>query len=121
MILKSKWSSFVIIATLGWLSLSFVKIKMQASLVNKEAVILENKIADLEKDNNSIEKYLNYLNRPSFLKKEARLKLNYKLEGESVAFVYPDTNQTTSSSEEFYIQFSRLPNYAKWIYYLLGY
>ena len=121
MILKSKWSSFVIIATLVWLSLSFVKIKMQASLVNKEAVILENKIADLEKDNNSIEKYLNYLNRPSFLKKEARLKLNYKLEGESVAFVYPDTNQTTSSSEEFYIQFSRLPNYAKWIYYLLGY
>lgn len=98
-----------------------VKIKMQAGLVNKEAAILENKIADLEKDNESIEEYLNHLSYPSFLEKEARLKLNYKLEGESVAFVYPDTSQPTSSSDEFYIQFSQLPNYTKWIYYLLGY
>ena len=121
MLLKSKWFTFVIIALLGWFSLSFVKIKMQSNLVNKEAEILENKIANLEKDNKSIEEYLNYLNHPSFLKKEARLKLNYKAEGENVAFVYPDTSQTGSSSEEFYIQYSQLPNYLKWIYYLLGY
>ena len=121
MLLKSKWFSFVIIAVLGWLSLSFVKIKMQSNLINKEAEILEEKITDLEKDNATIRKYLGYLGHPSFLEREVRLKLNYKLEGENVAFVYPDINKTSSESGQFYVQLSKSPNYMKWIYYLLGY
>ena len=121
MLLNSKWFSFLIIAALGWLSLSFVKIKMQNNLVNKEAEILENKIANLETDNKSIEEYLNYLNHPSFLEREARIKLNYKSEGESVAFVYPDTNKISSQAEDFHERLKRSPNYIKWTYYLLGY
>ncbi|MDP3697872.1 MAG: septum formation initiator family protein [Candidatus Taylorbacteria bacterium] len=121
MLLKSKWFTFLIIAVLGWLSLSFIRIKMQSSLVNKEAKILEDKINNLETANNSIEAYLKHLDQPSFLEREARLKLNYKIEGEGVAFVYPDTKKISSKSEDFFERFSRLPNYTKWIYYLLGY
>lgn len=120
MILKSKWFSFVIISALGWLSLSFVRIKLQSNLVNKEEQILENKIIDLEKDNSSIEKDLNYLNHPSFLEREVRLKLSYKAEGENVAFIYPDTGQTSSNSKNFFEQLKQAPNYIKWVYYLLG-
>lgn len=121
MVFRSKWFSFVIIAALGWLSLSFVKIKMQSNLINKEEGVLEKKITDLEKDNSSIEKDLNYLNHPAFIEREARLKLNYKAEGENVAFIYPDTGQISSSSENFFEQLKQSPNYIKWIYYLLGY
>lgn len=120
-LLKSKWFTLVIIAILGWLSLAFVKIKIQSDLINKEAAIIEEKIAGLERDNESIEKHLALLEHPSFLEREARLKLNYKADGENVVFVYPDANQISSGSEDFYIQFYKQPNYLKWIYYILGY
>ena len=94
---------------------------MQNDLVNKEAQILEAKINNLEMANNSIEEDIKYFDHPSFLEREARLKLNYKIEGENVAFVYPDTNKTSSESDQFYVQLSKLPNYKKWIYYLIGY
>lgn len=93
---------------------------MQSSLANKEAKIFENKINNLETVNKSIEERLKHFEYPSFLEKEARLKLNYKSVGEKVVFVYPDTSKISSESGGFYDRLNRLPNYMKWVYYFLG-
>src|SRR3989344_9665984 len=121
-IFKSKLIIILLISIIGWLSLSLTKIKLQGDIVNKEVGDLEAKIRDLEDSNSSLDKLIGYLRRPSFLDKEARLKLNYKSEGEEVAFVYPDMNTTISSGSAHTNEWSgELPGYMKWFRYLMGY
>ena len=120
-IFKSKLLLLIIIPVLGWLSLSFIKIKIHEDIVNKEVGSLETKISNLESNNNSLEKFVQYMTQSSFLEKEARLKLNYKAPGENVVFVYPDENIKSSVSVNFHNQLAQMPNYLKWAYYLMGY
>lgn len=83
---------------------------------------MEAKISDLESDNSYIERVIGYLKNPSFLQKEARLKLNYKAFEEKVAFIYQDESaKAGSASDNFDKQLVQMPNYLKWVYYLLGY
>ena len=111
-----------LILIIGWLSLSFIKIKLQSDIVNKEVGDLETKIGGLEESNSSLDKLIGYLKHPSFLDKEARLKLNYKSADEEVAFVYPDLNPKTSSgSPDTRELLAKMPNYLKWVWYLMGY
>lgn len=110
------------ILIIGWLTVSFIKINLQENIVNKEVGDLENKIEGFEKQNSALERFMEYVAHPSFLEKEARLKLNYKAPGESVAFIYTDDDTAVSSlSGNFSRQLARMPNYLKWWYYLLGY
>ena len=120
-LLKFKWLAVVIIAGIGWLGLSIIKIKLQDNVVGEEVAGLELKIDNTEKNNNILEKFLEYVKYPSFLEKEARLKLNYKVPGEEVVFVYPDSSVKSSGSLDFQKQLAQMPNYIKWVYYLLGY
>ncbi len=121
-ILKSKWLLGIIIAGLGWLSLSFINIKVHEDIVNKEVNNVQTKISNLQKNNSALERFISYVKHPSFLEKEARLQLNYKAAGEEVVFVYPDTNaKANSGSMDFRKQLALMPNYLKWVYYLLGY
>lgn len=118
-ILKSKWSLGAIILVLGWMILSFIKLKLDENIVNKEVAELELKIDNLEKSNNTIEKFISYMSNPRFIEKQARIKLNYKAEGEEVVFIYPDNSaKNSSSSQELLLQ--NAPNYIKWYYYLIG-
>jgi cell division protein FtsB len=119
---KSKFLTVLIIAGIGWLSLSFFKIRIHNGLVDKEVANLELKISNLKKSNSSLEKFIEYIKHPAFLEREARAKLNLKTSGEKVAFIYSDDGSKTSSdSVDFDKQLALFPNYLKWIYYLLGY
>lgn len=119
---KSKWLLAVLIPAVGWLGFSFIKINLHSDLVNKEVQGLEAKIANLEEENFNLEKILGYFNSQSFLEREARLRLNYKGADEEVAFVYPDEGVVAgSASMNTSEQLEKLPNPAKWVYYLLGY
>lgn len=120
-ILKSKWLPFLLIVLIGWLSLSFIKIKLQKNIVNKEIVELEYQVNDLEKDNDHLKKLLGELSS-IFLEKETRIKLNYKAPDEHVAFVYPDdSSKGVSVSEDVAqkIKIENSPNYIKWWYWLM--
>ena len=103
-----------------WLTLSFIKLKIQENIVNKELGGLEAKIENLQMDNSILEKFISYLKNPSFLEKEARAKFNYKDPGEEVAFVYPDTS-AKAGSESLDFRWAKVPHYIKWWWYLLGY
>lgn len=108
----------VMILALGWLTLSFIKIKLHENIVNKEAEELKVKIVNLEKSNNLIERFLVYMSNPSFIERQARIKLNYKAPGEEVVFIYPDNSAKASSSFDNF-QKENAPNYLKWWRYLM--
>lgn len=108
----------VMILVIGWLTLSFIKIKLHENIVNKEAEELGVKISNLEKSNNLIEKFLVYMSNPSFIERQARIKLNYKAPGEEVVFIYPDNSARASSSFE-NLKNENAPNYIKWWEWLL--
>ena len=118
---KSKWLLGLLVLAIGWLSYSFVAVKIQEDSVNKEVANLETKAENMEQSNLSLEKFIEYLKHPLYLEREARLKFNYKAPGEEVVFVYPDTDSKSSASINFYNQLAQMPNYLKWVYYVLGY
>ena len=117
-IIKSKWFLGVIISAIGWLSLSFIKIKLHENIVNKEVNDLEAKINDLEKSNSVLERFISHMSNPSFLEKQARIKLNYKAQGEEVVFIYPDESAKVSSSSNGFSK-QNSSNYIKWWRWLL--
>lgn len=120
-ILKSKILLAVIIVITGWLGLSFINIRIQEDIVNKEIKDLESKISHLENDNIYTEKLVGYLKHPSFLEREARLRLNYKKPGEETVFVYPDSAEIVSGSLELKNKLDGEPGYIKWWQYLERY
>ena len=60
---------------------------------------LENRAREIEKANKYIERLLAYVKMPEFLEREARIKLNYMLPDEKVAFVYKDKNTKVDTVE----------------------
>ena len=116
---KSKWFSLLLLAVIGWLGLSFIRINLQEDIVNKEVEDIQNKAASLEKSNSYLERILAYMKKPSFLEKEARLQLNYKAPGETVVFVYPDESAKQASRSAEQEDLNSLPNYLKWWHYLI--
>ena len=105
-----------------WLTLSSVNLNSQRSLVEKDVKNVEAKTNEVQDDMDYLNKFLAYFQTPAFLEKEARLKLNYKAQGEEVVFIYKDKSvKKASESVSFEELLGRLPNYKKWFLYLLGY
>lgn len=60
---------------------------------------LENRASEIEKSNKYIERLLAYVKMPEFLEREARIKLNYMMSDEKVAFVYKEKNTKIETVE----------------------
>ncbi len=120
--LNSKIFTALTIVIVLWLTLSSINLSSQKDMVNREVKNVEVKIKEVQNDVNYLNKFLAYFKTPAFLEKEARLKLNYKAQGEEVVFVYKDKNaKKVSDSISFEELLGKLPNYKKWELYLLGY
>ncbi len=105
-----------------WLTFSLVNLGSQRNMVDSEVKNAETKIKEVQDNTDYLNKFLAYFKTPAFLEKEARLKLNYKAQGEEVVFIYKDKNmKKESNSIDFEELLSRMPNYKKWFLYLLGY
>src|SRR3989344_732727 len=105
-----------------WLTFSSIGLNSQRSIVDSDVKNAEAKIKEVGDDTDYLNKFLVYFQTPAFLEKEARLKLNYKAQGEEVVFVYKDKNQKRESdSLSFEGLLAKMPNYKKWFLYLLGY
>jgi len=105
-----------------WLILSSINLNLQKIRVEKEIDNVEAKIQEVQKDTEYLNKFLAYFKTSDFLEKEARLKLNYKAQGEEVVFVYKDKSvKKEIYSVSFDELLSKMPNHKKWVLYLLGY
>ena len=105
-----------------WLTLSLIDLNSQRSMVDREVKNIETKIKEVQDDTDYLNKFLVYFKTPAFLEKEARLKLNYKTQGEEVVFIYKDKNKKKVSEPiDFGELLSKMPNYKKWLLYILSY
>ena len=91
--------------------------------VKKDLDQLNTEVMSLNKQKEDLDKLLNYYKNESNLEKEARIRLNYKKEGEKVVVILPTATTSPGSNE---ITFSspasdeNLPNYKQWWYYFFG-
>ena len=121
-ILNSKVFCALVGALSFWLIFSSIKLSSQKDAVNKEVKNIEGKIKEVQDDTDYLNKFLVYFQTPAFLEKEARLKLNYKAQGEEVVFIYKDKNpKKVSDSISIEKLLAKMSNYKKWFFYLLGY
>ncbi|OGN01213.1 MAG: hypothetical protein A3I26_03615 [Candidatus Yanofskybacteria bacterium RIFCSPLOWO2_02_FULL_43_10] len=121
-LLNSKIFTALIVIIALWLALSSVKLASQRAAVDKDVSGVETKIREVQDDTDYLNKFLAYFQTPAFLEKEARLKLNYKAQGEEVVFIYKDKNfKKEPDSTNLEELLAGMPNYKKWGLYLLGY
>ncbi len=119
-LLNSKILTVLLSLVSIWVLFSVISVEVNKSVVKKEEAAVENKIIGIKRDNELLERPIEDFRNPSFLEKEARIRLGYKLPGEEVVFVYRDKDsQKASSAEEFSPK--DLLKYRKWRYYLLGF
>ena len=120
--LNSKIFTALVCVLVLWLTLSSVNLNSQRNIVDKEVKNVESKIKEVQNDTDYLNKFLDYFKSQAFLEREARLKLNYKSQGEEVVFIYKDKNvKKESDSINIEELLGRMPNYKKWGLYLLGY
>jgi len=94
---NSKFFSIAVVFIAGWLVLSWLGVENNKKAFDKEIMGIEAKISNVQKTNNELSEFLSHFDNPSFLEKEARLKLNYKAPDEEVIFVYRDNGAKTAS------------------------
>lgn len=120
-IFNSKFFTIFIAAAVLWLGISVLNLNSQKKLVEKEVGGLETKIAGIEASNKYLAKILAYIDNPSFLEKEAKMKLNYKAPGENVAFVYRDnTGDKTKEANSPKEDLSKMSIWQKFWNWLMG-
>ncbi len=91
--------------------------------VKKDLDRLNVEVVSLNKQKENLDKLLDYYKNESNLEKEARIRLNYKKEGEKVVVILPTAttspggDETISASS---LNSENLPNYKQWWYYFFG-
>lgn len=98
--LNSKFFSVFILILIGWLALSLLGVEQKKIFFNKEIQSFENKIKNVQKTNDELSEFISHFDNPSFLEKEARLKLNYKAPDEELIMVYRDNGAKTASGSD---------------------
>ena len=115
----SKLFSLILLAAIGWLSLSLFSVRSQKQQIGKEVTYARTKISALERENAALKEFLAFAEHPSFLERELRLRLNYKAPDEQVAFVYPDDEKPASPSFEGTGKPSVFSRLADWLFGIL--
>jgi len=91
-------------------------------MVRQEVNNLNQKIAETERELSELKELGDYFRSSAYLEREARLKLNYKKPGENVVFVYRNQSllQNPAGNGNSTKPSPTLPNWQKWLKYLLA-
>ena len=120
-ILQSRWFTFLAVIIIGFFLLLIIRLQPSLRMATREVSNLNQKIAEAEKSRLELERLGDYLKSAAYLERQARLKLNYKKPGESAVFVYKNQhNQNPMEPSEAVKPSAVLPNWQKWLNYLLG-
>ena len=120
--LRRKSVTVVLLLAFLWLSHGLYQVDSRRESVQVQVSDLQSKISGMERENEFLASASAYFESDSYLERQARVKLNYKLPDEEVAFIYKDTESEEISSEKvFRDRLAQMPNWKKWWYYVLGY
>ncbi len=109
------------VIVIGFFALLIVKIQPSLKTVGQEVNNLDRKIAETQNDLSLLQKLGDYFKSAAYLERQARLKLNYKKPGESVIFVYRNQQvQNPAKTGDAINPSIILPNWQKWLNYLLN-
>jgi cell division protein FtsB len=119
-VLQSKLFTALAALAIGFFLVLIFRLFPSFKTVSQEVKNLDKKIVETEKELSELEKLSNYFKNPAYLEREARLKLNYKRPGENVVFVYRNQSLQNQAENSNSIKPSPvLPNWQKWLKYLL--
>src|SRR5690348_9226036 len=116
-LLQRKSVSAVLVIGALWLGLNVYRLGLQQGSESAQLKDVQARINDAQQENQILASSSDYFHSDAYLERQARLKLNYKMPGEQVAFVYPDS---ASNSEPVQANQRAMPNWEKWWYYVLG-
>jgi cell division protein FtsB len=119
-VLQSRWFTFLAVIAIGFFLLLIIKLQPSLETITKETDNLDQKIAEVEKNSLEMEKIRGYLNSADYLERQARIKLNYKKPDESAVFVYQNPHQKPAETNGAEKLPEILPNWQKWLNYLLN-
>jgi len=121
-ILRRKTVIIGLVLILAWLGNGLYDLHARRATTIVQLSDIESKVKDTEDEQAFLASASAYFSSDAYLERQARLKLNYKLPDEEVAFVYRDTSEKAVSIEEaLKDRIARLPNWQKWWYWLRGY
>ncbi len=121
-ILQRKTLTIGLVALVFWFGHKTLQIHSERIGIKNQVGELESRVADIDRNNQFLASSSAYFGSDSYLERQARLKLNYKLQDEHVAFVYKDAEAKKVSPEpKIEDKISDMPNWKKWWYYLMGY
>lgn len=90
----------------------------------KELSKLNVELANLNNEKNGLNKLIDYYKNKSNIEKEARVRLNFKKEGEKVIIILPSATSTSNNNLSLYgsgnADLENLPYYKQWWYYFFG-
>src|SRR3989344_8367467 len=118
-LLKSKMFFIFLIPVLFVLIFGIFQNLYHRYQIKKDLDRFNAEVVNLNKQKEDLDKLLDYYKNASNLEKEARVRLNYKKEGEKVVVILP-TATTSQSGDETTISLpasdENIPNYKQWWY-----
>jgi len=99
-VFHSSWFFIIILFFLIIFSVSLVNEMMRKVEIQNEIDGLEEQVQELENNNTELEVMIKYFQTEEFIANEARTKLGYKKEGESVVSVPKSENHNSNYSIE---------------------
>ncbi len=128
--LNSQLILFFLILLLLWAIIACVRITYKKNQMEREGQLIEKKIEDLKKENQTLAALKSILGNKNFLEKEAKKRLNLKNEGEDVVMI-PAKNlekeilkseneierESMNNDEITQEALEKMPNYKKWFIY----
>lgn len=118
-ILQSRIFTVLVTLTAGFLIFSLLRIRQPLGNLRDEAKNIDQKIAEIKKQEETAQRETDYLKSEAFLERELRLKLNYKKPDENVVVIYRNhlAGNIASSSQGV---IGEPANWQKWLEYLFG-
>ncbi|MDD2730965.1 MAG: septum formation initiator family protein [Candidatus Portnoybacteria bacterium] len=86
-IFSSRWLMYLLLLVAIWLLISLARTFYKKNQLDNEISALKNEIGKLEKSDQELGQLIELFNDQDYLEQEAKAKLNFKKEGESVVIV----------------------------------
>lgn len=117
--LRSKIASVILGALALWLLVLAVAAGIRRHGATGELGALETRIEDAKRENARLADELERMKRPEWLALLARQRLNYKLPGETVVFVYKAEKAGTITQPQF-LSDTHTPSWRLWLEWFRG-
>lgn len=114
-LLQRKTLSLILVIAAVWFGLNLYRLNLQNGDQSAQLKDVQARIADAQRQHQMLASSSAYFSSDAYLERQARLKLNYKMPDEQVAFVYP----ASSSAPIKAASQKNISNWQKWWYYLL--